>query len=225
MLNDGEKGAVIQIDKTTYAIAPHTPVGIITPDLLRKIADAAEKYDVKLIKITSAYRIALYGVKEEDLDSIWQDLGMNPGNLTGLCVRSVRACPGNNWCKLGQRDSLALGLKLDAIYHGMQLTNKMKIAVAGCPINCPEGWSRDIGLFAQGKSKWILTAGGNAGSRPRHASEIIKGLGDEEAIEAVRRVVEFYKENSKRGERLGKTLERTGAEPLVAIVSDLAKAE
>ena len=94
MLKDDEKGAVLQIDKQTYAIAPHTPCGIVTPKLLRKLADAAEKYDVKLLKITSAYRIALYGIREEDVDKIWADLGMSAGHLTGLCVRSVRCCPG-----------------------------------------------------------------------------------------------------------------------------------
>ena len=70
MLNDGEKGVIIQRDKETYAIAPHLPCGIVTPEILRKVADVAEKYKVQAIKVTSAARIALIGVKEEDGDQV-----------------------------------------------------------------------------------------------------------------------------------------------------------
>ena len=54
MLKLGEKGAIIQRDKETYAIAPHITCGVVTPDLLRKLADVAEKYQAKALKITGA---------------------------------------------------------------------------------------------------------------------------------------------------------------------------
>ncbi|NTW36131.1 MAG: NAD(P)/FAD-dependent oxidoreductase, partial [Syntrophobacteraceae bacterium] len=64
-----EKGAILQRDKSTYAIAPHVPGGIITDfNLLRKIADVAEKYGVKAVKLTSAERFALVGLRPEDID-------------------------------------------------------------------------------------------------------------------------------------------------------------
>ena len=107
MLNDGEKGAVLQRDKETYAIVPHLPLGLITPAQLRKIADVAEKYSPAALKITSAARIAIVGLKEADIDRAWQDLGMNPGAAVGLCVRSIKACPGNTLCRFGQQDALA----------------------------------------------------------------------------------------------------------------------
>ncbi|MDY6850217.1 MAG: NAD(P)/FAD-dependent oxidoreductase, partial [Thermodesulfobacteriota bacterium] len=49
-----EKGAIIQRDKQTYAVAPHIPGGITNADQLRKIADVAEKYQAQALKITSA---------------------------------------------------------------------------------------------------------------------------------------------------------------------------
>ena len=51
MLKLGEKGAIIQRDKETYAIAPHIPCGLVTPEMLRKLADVAEKYKAQAIKI------------------------------------------------------------------------------------------------------------------------------------------------------------------------------
>ncbi|HMM59508.1 MAG TPA: NAD(P)/FAD-dependent oxidoreductase, partial [Candidatus Rifleibacterium sp.] len=54
MIKDGEFGAIIQRDKQTYAVAPHIPCGVVTPEILRKLADAAEKYQAAALKITSA---------------------------------------------------------------------------------------------------------------------------------------------------------------------------
>ena len=40
-----EKGAILQRDKSTYAIAPHIPGGIILDfNILRRIVDVAEKH-------------------------------------------------------------------------------------------------------------------------------------------------------------------------------------
>ena len=79
ILKLGDKGAIPQRDKQTYAIAPHIPCGVVTPDLLRKLADIAEKYDAQAIKITGATRIAIVGLKEEDIDGAWEALGMDKG--------------------------------------------------------------------------------------------------------------------------------------------------
>ena len=94
MLKLGEKGAILQRDKETYAIAPHIPCGLVTPQLLRTLADVAEKYDVQAIKITGATRMALLGLKEEYIDAAWSELHLDIGAAVGLCVRSVRTCPG-----------------------------------------------------------------------------------------------------------------------------------
>lgn len=209
MLKLGEKGAIIQRDKETYAIAPHIPCGVVTPELLRKIADIAEKYKVQALKITSAMRIAMLGIKEEDIDNVWHDLGIPPGAAVGLCVRSVRTCPGTTFCKMGQQDALSMGMKLDNQYHGMELPGKFKMAVSGCHINCAESWVRDIGLFGKPKG-WTLVIGGNVGINPRIAQEVATDLSDEQAIEKISQVIAYYQDTAKKGERLGKMIDRIG---------------
>jgi NAD(P)H-nitrite reductase large subunit len=59
-----EKGAILQRDRESYAIAPHIPGGITDTATLRKICDIADKYGVQSIKLTSAQRIALIGIRE-----------------------------------------------------------------------------------------------------------------------------------------------------------------
>jgi len=207
MLQDGIKGVIIQRDKKTYAVAPHIPCGLVSPQVLRKLADVAEKYNVPALKITSAARIALVGLKEEDVDNIWNELQMAPGAAVGLCVRSIKACPGTTFCKRGIQDSLALGTKLDAKYHGLELPAKFKIGVSGCPNQCAETCIKDIGLVGIPKG-WILLVGGNGGARPRLSKELAKNITTEQAIELVEKIIEYYKANAKPHQRLGAMLEK-----------------
>jgi NAD(P)H-nitrite reductase large subunit len=152
-----EKGAIMQRDKETYAIAPHIPGGIITDfNLLRRLADVAEKYGVKAVKLTSAQRVALVGLKREDLDQVWEDLGRVPGAAIGLCVRSIKICPGTTFCRIGMQDAVGLGLHLDEKYHGMPLPFKFKIGVSGCPNNCSESVIKDLGLVGAAKGWRVL---------------------------------------------------------------------
>ncbi len=211
MLKLGEKGAIPQSVEGEYAIAPHIPCGFVTPDLLRKIADVSDKYNAKVLKITGATRIAIVGLNEDDIDSVWEDLGLDKGAAVGLCVRSIRACPGLT-CKLGKQDAVKMGLTLDEKYHAYELPGKFKMAVSGCKLSCAESWVRDIGLIGD-KSGWNLTIGGNVGAQPRIGKQLISGLNDGQVLKAIENTLTCYKENAKKNERLGKTIERVGLEP------------
>lgn len=213
MLNDGEKGVVIQRDKQTYAVAPHLPCGLVTPETLRKLADVAEKYNCQALKITSAARIALIGLREDQIDAVWDDLAMLPGGTVGLCVRSIKACPGTQFCKRGQQDSLGVGLKLDEKYHGMELPGKMKLGVSGCPNQCAETNIKDIGLMGT-KKGWRIFVGGNGGANARISQLLVKDVSTDEALELVDKIVDYYQTHAKPRERLGRLIEREGIEPL-----------
>jgi NAD(P)H-nitrite reductase large subunit len=211
-----EKGAILQRDRESYAIAPHIPGGFTDTATLRKICDVADKYHAEL-KITSAQRIALMGVKEEDLDAIWAELAQDQGAPIGLCVRSVKICPGTTHCKRAVQDSASLGLKIDKIYHAMELPNKMKMGISGCLLSCSESSVKDIGVLGTNKG-WRILVGGNAGPRPRLGDLLVDDVPDEEAVlEIVARVVAFYKNSSQPG-RIGKLVEEIGIEAFRAAI-------
>lgn len=209
MLKDGEKGAVLQKDKESYAIVPHFPLGLVNADDLRKIADVADKYKLPAMKITSAARIAMVGFKEEDIDAAWRDLGIDPGHAIGLCVRSIKACPGTTLCRLGKQDALSLGKELDKRYHGYQLPNKCKMGVSGCVNNCAETPVKDIGFVGKPKG-WTVMVGGNAASRPQLAVELAEGLTDEQALAVCDRIIKLFAKEGKKGERVGRFIDRIG---------------
>lgn len=204
-----EKGAVIQRDKETYAIAPHLTGGLVTPEQLRKIADVAEKYEAAALKVTGAQRIAIVGLKEEDIDSAWSDLGMKPGAAIGLCVRSVKICPGTTFCKKGMQDSVAVGSKLDGAYHGRNLPNKLKMGVSGCVNSCADSHTRDIGLIGTVKG-WMVYVGGKGGVKPRLGDRIAINVPEEKLFELIEDIIRVYDENAQGKERLGDYLDRVG---------------
>lgn len=205
-----EKAAILQRDGETYAIAPHIPGGIVYPETLRKIADIAEKYGAAALKITSAQRIAIVGLKEEDLDSAWGELGLKPGAAIGLCVRSVKICPGTTFCKRGKQDAVGLGLKLDEKYHGMQLPSKFKMAVSGCQNSCSEPRIKDIGIMGTAKG-YTVSVGGSAGPRPRLGDVVAKDFSEEQVLDLVDRIINFYKGYGK-ARRIGEVLDEIGVE-------------
>ena len=158
-------------------------------------------------------RIALLGLKEDDIDAIWSDLGMDSGSVVGICVRSIKACPGTSFCKRGQQNSLSVGTQLDKKYHGMQMPGKMKMGVSGCPNQCAEGNFRDIGLFGTPKG-WRVSVGGNGGAIPRVAELLAKDLPTEETLQLVDQVIDYFKANAKPKERIGRMIGRLGLDDL-----------
>jgi NAD(P)H-nitrite reductase large subunit len=205
-----EKGAILQRDRETYAIAPHLPGGIVSAQQLRMIADVAERYNAATLKVTSSQRVAIVGLKEEDLDKAWEDLGIKPGAAIGICVRSIKICPGTTFCKRGQQDAVGLGLKLDELYHGMPLPAKFKMAVSGCANSCSEPAIKDIGIMGTPKG-YTLMVGGNAAIKPRLADVIADELTEDEVLRLVDKIISFCKTNGSK-HRLGRVIDEMGLE-------------
>jgi NAD(P)H-nitrite reductase large subunit len=204
-----EKGAIVQRDGETYAIAPHIPGGFIEVASFKRLAEVAEKYHAAAMKLTSGQRIAIVGLKEEDLDAIWQELDMPIGYAIGLCVRMVKFCPGTTYCRYGKQDAMGVGLKLDELYHGYMLPAKFKIGVAGCENSCAAPAVKEIGLKGTPEG-WTLTAGGSAGAKPRFGDVMAEGLSDAAAIDLAGRIVYFAKGQEAKKVRLGRIIEQMG---------------
>ena len=108
-------------------------------------------------------------------------------------------------------------MALDEKFHGMELPGKLKFGVSGCPNQCAETCIKDIGLVGMAKG-WKVLVGGNGGGNPRLARELVKDLTTEEALGVIDRVVEYYKANAKKHQRLGAVLEKIDFEEFKAAV-------
>jgi len=213
MSDDMPRGAILQRDRKTYAIVPRTPVGLVSPEVLEAISNVVRRYNIPLTKITSGQRLALIGMKREEVDQVWHDLKMEVGPAVELCVHYVQACPGTEVCKFGVRDSIGLGIQLEKLYVGMDLPAKVKIGVSGCPFCCAESYVRDVGLIGK-KKGWVLTFGGNSGGRPRIGDVLAEDLDEAEAVGLVRRCLEYYRDNVDKKLRTARFVEKTGIDSI-----------
>jgi NAD(P)H-nitrite reductase large subunit len=209
MTEDIPRGAILQRDRKTYAIVPRTPVGLVSPEVLDAISSIVRKYNIPVTKITSGQRLALIGMKREEVNKIWNELKMEVGPAIELCVHYVQACPGTEVCKFGVRDSLGMGLQLENLYVGMDLPAKLKMGISGCPFCCAESYVRDIGLIGK-KKGWIITFGGNSGGRPRIGDIIAQDVADVEAVALVQRCLEYYRDNVEKKLRTARFVEKVG---------------
>jgi nitrite reductase (NADH) large subunit len=197
----------------TFSVVPRIRGGVTSPGELRRIADVAEKYNVRMVKITGSQRIDLLGVRKEDLPKIWADLGMPSGQAYTKGVRMVKTCVGSDFCRFGTQDSISTGIELERRLENLYTPHKVKMAVVGCPRNCAEATVKDIGLVGQ-EGSWQVVVGGAAGKGVRKADVLITVKTTAEALEAAELFFQYYRENGNYLERTYDFVERLGIEKI-----------
>lgn len=200
----------IRDGKRTFAITPHIPGGFVLPDTLIKIAEVAKKYN-GVLKLTSGQRILITNLKQEDLESIWKDLDMEPAVRVQNSVKNVEICPAN-YCKRSKYPTIGLGMKLSKNFHGMELPCRTKIGVAGCKNACTSVYSKDVGVITDLDGKMLITVGGSAGYNPRSSDVVTKGLNEKEVFDLIKVILDYYNEEAYAGEKLGEFIDRISIE-------------
>jgi nitrite reductase (NADH) large subunit len=201
----------IQKDRS-YTVVPRMWGGVTTPKELRAIADAAEKYNVPMVKVTGGQRIDLVGVKKEQLPEMWKDLnaaGMVSGHAYGKALRTVKTCIGSQYCRFGTQDSVGMGIALEKLTWASWTPHKFKMAVSGCPRNCAEATIKDFGVVAV-DSGYELHVGGNGGIKVRVTDLLTRVETDGEVLEYAGAFMQLYREEARYLERTAPWIERVG---------------
>jgi len=195
----------------TFSVVPRIRGGVTSPAELRRIADVAEKYDVRMVKITGSQRIDLLGVRKEDLPQVWADLGMPSGQAYTKGVRMVKTCVGTDFCRFGTQDSIAAGIEMERRFEQLYTPHKVKMGAVGCPRNCAEATVKDIGLVGV-EGGWQVVVGGAAGKGVRKADLLTTVETTQQALEAAELFFQYYRENANYLERTYDFVERLGIE-------------
>jgi nitrite reductase (NADH) large subunit len=204
----------------TFSVIPEMPGGICTPDELRRIAHVADKYQVPLLKLTGGQRIDLVGIPKEQLPDVWRDLAMPAGYAWGKSYRTCKSCIGSEFCRFGLGDSMALAVKIERRYRGLDSPGKLKLATAGCPRNCSEALVKDVGAVAVEGGKWEIYIGGAAGAHVRKGDLLCVVDSHEDVLRLSGRFIQYYREQAKYKERTYAFVARLGIERLRAIIVD-----
>lgn len=205
----------------TYSVVPRMYGGVTTAADLKKIAEVAEKYDVPLVKLTGGQRIGLFGVKKEDLPSMWEELGMPSGYAYGKTLRTVKTCVGAQFCRYGTQDSMALGIKLEKKFERLDTPHKVKMGVSACPRNCSEAGIKDIG-FVGIDGGWEIYVAGNGGVDLRAGDLLATVKTEAEVMEMTGAYLQYYRETANYLERTSKWVERVGLDHVKEVLADEA---
>jgi nitrite reductase (NADH) large subunit len=203
----------------TYSVIPRMWGGETTPAELRRIADAADKYKVRTVKVTGGQRIDLLGVKKEDLPAIWKDIGMPSGHAYAKALRTVKTCVGSEWCRFGTQDSTQMGKDLERALWRMYAPHKVKLAVSGCPRNCAESGIKDVGVIGV-DSGWEIYVGGNGGIKTEVAQFLCKVKTPEEVLEFSGAFLQLYREEGWYLERTVHYVNRVGLDTVKKKILD-----
>ncbi|MEI7024734.1 nitrite reductase large subunit NirB [Paenibacillus sp. y28] len=212
-------GANIQKDGT-FTVVPRMYGGVTTPEELKKIADVSLKYEVKAVKVTGGQRLDLIGVKKEDLPKVWAELDMPSGYAYAKSLRTVKTCVGSQFCRFGTQDSMGMGALLERKFERLDFPAKFKMAVNGCPRNCAESCTKDIGIVGN-DGGWEIFIGGNGGVKARLADSLCKVKTDQELMDLCAAVMQYYRETGNYLERTSEWVERMGLDNIrQAVVED-----
>ena len=176
----------------TYSVIPRMWGGETTAAELRRIADVVDKYQIPTVKVTGGQRIDLLGVKKEDLQAVWRDIGMPSGHAYAKALRTVKTCVGSEWCRMGTQDSTQMGKDLERAMWRMYAPHKVKFAVSGCPRNCAEAGIKDVGIIGV-DSGWEMVIAGNGGIKTEVAQFFTKLQTAEEVLEYTGAFMQLYR--------------------------------
>ncbi|MGB4359473.1 MAG: nitrite reductase large subunit NirB [Rhodoferax sp.] len=193
----------------TYSVIPRMWGGETTASELRRIADVVDKYKIPTVKVTGGQRIDLLGVKKEDLQAVWHDIGMPSGHAYAKALRTVKTCVGSEWCRMGTQDSTQMGKDLERAMWRMYAPHKVKFAVSGCPRNCAEAGIKDVGIIGV-DSGWEMYVAGNGGIKTEVAHFLVKVKTAAEVLEYTGAFCELYRTEGWYLERTVHYVNRVG---------------
>ena len=193
----------------SYSVIPRMWGGETTASELRRIADAVDKYKIPTVKVTGGQRIDLLGVKKEDLQAVWNDIGMPSGHAYAKALRTVKTCVGSEWCRMGTQDSTQMGKDLERAMWRMYAPHKVKFAVSGCPRNCAEAGIKDVGIIGV-DSGWEMYVAGNGGIKTEVAHFFTKLKTAAEVLEYTGAFCQLYRKEGWYLERTVHWVNRVG---------------
>jgi sulfite reductase (ferredoxin) len=129
------------------------PLGDITSDQTRALADIARKYVGDNIRTTVEQNLVLRFVSEADLPALYTELKAVGLAASGAgTITDVVSCPGTDTCKLGIASSRGLGgqLREHLLAQGDNLNPAIKelhIKTSGCFNSCGQHHVADIGFY------------------------------------------------------------------------------
>ncbi len=212
------------------------PLGDITPDQLRALADIVRQFTNGTIRTTVEQNFVIRWVSKSDVVALFEALdavGLSEPGASN--VLDIVACPGTDTCKLGISSSrgLAAELRTRLAAKSFQLDQAIQdlhIKISGCFNSCGQHHVSDIGFYGVSRTlqgfkvpHFQVVLGGqweeNAGS---YGLPIV-AIPSKRIPDALDRITEHYLRTREKGERFNQFVARIGKAQIRQLLDDLTQ--
>ena len=232
-------GAFFQRIPGVVAVPVRIPLGDLSPEQLRVLADLAEEADATA-RFTPAQGVLLSDFPAglvEMMAGRLRSAGFFPPSAVVLT-----RCAGTETCTVGTTGARSLAALLEKEVVSLpdsaaSTGREIRLGISGCANGCGRHMVADIGL--QGVSRSVTGRGGGA-DRKAPAYMLFLGGGPDgsggvrfgsrvgripvrRVPEAVRRVLAVLRRDAVPGERTGETISRLGVSPFSAALGELVE--
>lgn len=212
------------------------PLGDITSDQMRNLADIARKYVKDTIRATVEQNIILRWVSESDVVSLYNDLCelelAEPGAGT---IVDVTACPGTDTCKLGISSSrgLAAELRTQLAQQNLQLDDAIKnfrIKISGCFNSCGQHHVADLGFYGNSRKingytvpHFQVVLGGQWTENAASYGLAMGAIPSKNIPDVIERITGNYVENREKDESFQAYIQRIGKKDVKDLLQGLTQ--
>ena len=196
---------------------PDRAPGDITSEQMRAVADLADKHSFGEIRTTHQQNMVLAHVRQDELRAVWDGLvtaELEDANIN--LIGDIICCPGMDFCALATARSIPVSQAIAERFKDherQQAIGEMQIKISGCINACGHhhvGHIGILGLEKAGVEFYQVTLGGDATQTAAIGDKMGAGFSQEELIDGIERIVDFYMDERTEGERFLDTYRRLG---------------
>ncbi len=212
------------------------PLGDITPDQLRGLADIVREFTNGTIRTTVEQNFVIRWVSKSDVVKLFEALDAIGLSQPGASnVLDIVACPGTDTCKLGISSSRGLAGELltrlaSKSFELDQAIQDLHIKISGCFNSCGQHHVADIGFYGVSRTlqgykvpHFQVVLGGqweeNAGS---YGLPIV-AIPSKRIPDALDRITDLYLRMREKDERFPKFVKRIGKTKIRELLDDLTQ--
>jgi sulfite reductase (ferredoxin) len=216
------------------AVTVTLPLGDLTSQQMRQLADVCRRYVKDTIRTTVEQNLLLRWVHEADVAALYRDLAaIGLGEPGAETIVDVTTCPGTDTCKLGIASSRGLGAELRTRLAAKQLqydaaVKDLRIKVSGCFNSCGQHHVAEIGFYGVSRTlnnykvpHFQLILGGEWRDNGKEFGLAMGAIPSKRVPETVDRLLDFYINERQPGETFRAVMTRVGKKDIKALVKDL----
>ncbi len=199
--------------------------GDIDADQMRAVADLADEYSIGEIRTTHQQNLVLPHVKKADLYALYKALDAQKLGMSNIgLISDIICCPGMDYCALATARSIPLAQAISERFSNPereQAIGEMQIKISGCINACGHhhvGHIGILGLEKAGVEFYQVKLGGDASENASVGKVTGPGFSQDELLDGIERVVDFYLEEKQDSERFLDTYRRLGMAPFKEIL-------